>query len=158
MPRLSPILRRTNGIASRPIGTFTQKIHCHSIPCTIAPLTIGPSATAIPVTALNMPIAVPRFSGGNAAVSSASASGRMNAAPAPWTARAAISMPTLELSAHAAEAAENSAEPGDEHAPASEAVAERRRGHQQHREAQVVGVDGPLQLADRGVQVRAARC
>jgi len=96
---------------SSPIGTLTQKIHCHSSPCTIAPLTIGPSATAIPVTALNMPIAVPRLSGGKAAVSSASASGRMNAAPAPWIARAAISMPTLELSAQAAEAAENSASP-----------------------------------------------
>jgi hypothetical protein len=103
--------RSTSGIASRPIGTLSQKIHCQAMPCTIAPPTMGPSATAMPVTALNMPIAVPRFSGGKAAVSSASASGRMNAAPAPCTARAAIRKPTSVLSAHAADASENRPSP-----------------------------------------------
>ena len=110
-PKLSSSLPSTSGIASRPIGTLTQKIHDQSIPCTITPPMIGPRATAIPVTALNMPIAVPRFSGGKAAVSSASASGRMKAAPAPCTARAAIRKPTSGLSAHAADATENSPRP-----------------------------------------------
>ena len=111
LPKLSSSRRSTNGIAISPIGTLTQKIHDQSMPRTIAPPTIGPSATAIPVTALNSPIAVPRFSAGNAAVRIASASGRMNAAPAPWTARAAIRKPASGLSAHAADASENRARP-----------------------------------------------
>src|SRR5262249_55911423 len=120
--------RSTSGIARRPIGTLSQKIHCQSMPCTIAPPTIGPSATAMPVTALNMPIAVPRFSGGKAAVSSASASGRMNAAPAPCTARAAIRKPTFVLRAHAADASENRPSPNTnvrlrpKRSPSAEAV------------------------------------
>ena len=82
-PKLSGILRKMNGIASRPIGTFSQKIHSQLIPCTTAPPTSGPLATASPVIALKIPIAAPRFSGGKAAVSSASASGVKSAAPAP---------------------------------------------------------------------------
>ena len=78
----------------------------------MAPPTSGPLATARPVIALNIPIAAPRFSGGNAALSSARPSGMISAAPAPWTARAAISQPTSGASAHAADATANSAEPG----------------------------------------------
>jgi hypothetical protein len=63
------------------------------------------------VIALNMPIAAPRFSGGNAALSSASASGISSAAPAPCTPRAAISVPASGASAQAADAAVNSARP-----------------------------------------------
>ena len=37
------------------------------------------------------------------------------------------------------------------------AVAERRAGHQQHGEAEVVGVDRPLELLDRGAEVEADR-
>jgi hypothetical protein len=63
------------------------------------------------VTALNRPIAAPRFSGGKAAVTSVSPSVSTSAAPAPWTARAAISTPTLGASALAADAAANSPNP-----------------------------------------------
>jgi len=52
------------------------------------------------------------------------------AAPTPWTVRAAISAP-------------------------AEPVADGGRGHQQHREGQGVGVDGPFELPDRGAQVVA---
>jgi hypothetical protein len=90
---------------------LTQKIHCQSIPSTTAPPTSGPLATASPVIALKAPIAAPRFSGGNAAVSSASASGMVKAAPAPWTARAPITQPTSGASALTAEAAENNPRP-----------------------------------------------
>ena len=101
----------TSGAAASPIGTLIQKIHSQSIPSTTAPPTSGPSATAIPVTALNMPIAAPRRSGGNAAESRAKPSGRTSAAPAPWIARAAISTPTLGASAQAAEASANRTRP-----------------------------------------------
>ena len=61
--------------------------------------------------ALKMPIAAPRFSGGNAWDSSARPSGISSAAPAPCTARAAISVPTSGASAQAADASENSTSP-----------------------------------------------
>ena len=65
----------TNGTATSPIGTLSQKIHSQLMPWTTAPPTSGPSATATPVIALNTPIAAPRLSGGNAALSSARPSG-----------------------------------------------------------------------------------
>jgi hypothetical protein len=61
--------------------------------------------------ALKMPIAAPRFSGGNAALRSARPSGMTSAAPTPWTARAAISVPTSGASAAAPDAAAKSASP-----------------------------------------------
>lgn len=103
-PWLSGIRLNTSGISASPIGTFTQKIHCQEIPWVIAPPTSGPPATASPLTAKKMPSAPPRFSGGKAAPTSARASVVTAAAPAPWTARAAISAPTEGATAQAAEA------------------------------------------------------
>ena len=60
---------------------------------------------------LKIPSARARRSTGYAAVSSVSPSGITSAAPAPWTARAAISRPTLGASAHAADASENNPSP-----------------------------------------------
>ena len=51
----------------------------------------GPEATARPLTAPQIPYAIPRLAAGTAAVSRVSVSGIMMAAPTPWTARAAIS-------------------------------------------------------------------
>ena len=118
------------------------------MPWVIAPPTTGPTVAASPVTPPKTPIAQPRRSGGNAAFSSASASGMIIAAPAPCTARAAISQPTPGASAHAAEAAREQGQAGGEQPPPAEPVAERRGGHQQHGEAQRVGVDRPLELAE----------
>jgi len=98
-------------MTSSPIGTFSQKIHCHEIPWAIAPPTSGPPRTAMPVTPLKIPIAQARRSGGKAALRSASESGITSAAPAPCTARAAISQPTPGASAHAADAATNRPSP-----------------------------------------------
>jgi hypothetical protein len=44
-------------------------------------------------------------------------------------------------------------EPGCEDPAAAQPAAERRRGHQQHREAERVGVDRPLQIRQRHAQV-----
>ena len=45
--------------------------------------------------------------------------------------------------------------PDREHEPPPEAVAERRAGQQQDGEDERVGVDGPLETAEAGVQVTA---
>ena len=111
MPWLSRIFVSTSGIATAPMGTLIQKIHCHARPWTTAPPISGPLATARPVMALNIPIAAPRRSGGKAALSRARPSGTRSAEPAPCRARAAISTPTFGASAQAAEAAVNSATP-----------------------------------------------
>ena len=76
-----------------------------------APPTRGPLATARPVIALKMPIAAPRFSGGKAALSRARPSGMISAAPAPWSARAAISVSTFGASAQAADETVKTARP-----------------------------------------------
>ena len=101
----------TNGIASRPIGTFSQKIHSQSMPSTTSPPMNGPLATARPVTALKMPIAVPRRSGGKAALRRARASGSTIAPPTPCTVRAAMSQPASGARAQAADAAANRPRP-----------------------------------------------
>jgi hypothetical protein len=98
-------------MAGRPIGTLIQKIHDQAMPCVMASPSTGPTKGASPVTPPKMPRARPRRSGGNAAFTSASASGMTRVAPAPCTARAAISQPTPGASAHAAEAAVNSPRP-----------------------------------------------
>jgi hypothetical protein len=63
------------------------------------------------VIALKMPMAAPRFSGGNAALSRASPSGMISAAPAPWSARATISVSTFGASAQAADETVKTARP-----------------------------------------------
>ena len=81
------------------------------MPWVMAPPTTGPTTTASDVTAPKIPIAQPRRCGGTAAFSTASASGMIMAAPAPWTVRAAISQPTPGATAQPAEATVNSASP-----------------------------------------------
>ena len=86
------------------MGTLIQKIQCQEMPCTTAPPTSGPIATAAPEMPDQTPSAIPRRSAGNASASSVSVSGVTSAAPAPWTARASTSMPVVGASAAPAEA------------------------------------------------------
>ncbi len=90
-PRDSVSLRSASGSVTRPIGTFSQKIHCQLAPSVIAPPTSGPTATASPDIAPHTPSAAPRRSGGTAADSNVRLSGRTSAAPTPCMARAAMS-------------------------------------------------------------------
>ena len=110
-PKLSAMRRRASGMTRQPIGTLSQKIHCQETPSAMTPPSTGPMISASPVTPLKIPSAFPRSSGGNAALNRAIASGITSAAPAPWTARAAISHAALPDSAHATDAATNSASP-----------------------------------------------
>jgi hypothetical protein len=100
-----------SGTSSTAIGTFSQKIHSQASPSVTAPPTSGPPTTASPVTPVKSPIARPSRSRGYAAVSSAIASGITSAAPAPCTARAAISHSIPGATAHAADASVNSTRP-----------------------------------------------
>ena len=99
------------GTTASPIGTLIQKIQLQEMPCATAPPMTGPVATARPVRPCSAPIADPRRSAGNTALTRASASGMTNAAPAPCTVRAAMSQPAVGASAHAADARAKSARP-----------------------------------------------
>ena len=140
-------------MASAPTGTLIQKIHCQARPSVTAPPIIGPPSTARPVRPLKMPIAQPRRSGGKAAPSRPIASGITTAAPTPWKVRAAISHGT-EVRQRAGDRGDGEeGEAGRERPPPAPPVTDRRRGHQQHREAEAVGVHRPFQLLDRGAEV-----
>ena len=89
-----------------------MKIEPHQKWSSRKPPTTGPSATPSPAVAAQMPIAVARSrSSVNTLTSSESVAGMMNAAPAPITARAAISASTPPAYAAAAEDAPNTARP-----------------------------------------------
>ena len=110
-PRLSVSMTEEATAATTPTGTLIQKIHCQLMPWMIAPPRSGARATPSPVMPPQIPIAVPRFSSGNASLIRVSESGSTTAAPAPCTARDAISAPALPAVAHAMDAAVNSASP-----------------------------------------------
>jgi hypothetical protein len=76
---------------------------------------------------------------------SASEDGTIMAAPAPWTARAAISAPSEGASPQATEATVKPGQGGQEERPAAEAVARRAAKQQQAGQRCRVGVHHPLQ-------------
>ncbi len=72
---------------------------------------IGPRASAIAETPTQIPIAIPRWRGGKAAVMIDSVAGFISAAPTPCTARAAISTSPLVASPQASDEAVKIARP-----------------------------------------------
>jgi hypothetical protein len=98
-------------MAAMPIGTLRKKTHSHPMPSVIAPPTKGPIATAPPIVPPKMPNAVPRSCGGNAPAISAAEQANMHAAPAPWTARARLSISGSVESPHKSDAALNTPRP-----------------------------------------------
>ena len=80
------------------IGTLTKNTEPHQKCSSSQPPVIGPAATAIPATALQMPIAFARSLGSrNMLVMIASVAGKISAAPMPIRAR-----PTISVSAESA--------------------------------------------------------
>ena len=141
----------------RPTGTLSQKIHCQASPSTTAPPTSGPLATAIPVTALNSPSAAPRRLGRERRGEQGQAEGQEHG-------RAdALHHPHRDQRADAAGQRAAGRGQREQHQPPGvrprppEPVTEHRRRDQQHREAQVVGVDRPLEVGQRRVQVALDR-
>ena len=97
----------SNGVAIRPtipIGTLMKKIQ-FQLTCSVRrPPTSGPIASAIAETPAQMPIAVPRWRGGNVAVMIDSVAGFISAPPRPCTTRAPIRKPPFGASPHASDA------------------------------------------------------
>ena len=115
---------------------------------------MGPIATPRPAVADQIPMARPRSrSVLKTFVRIDSVQGISAAAPAPVTAGPAVSDPTLPEKAEKAEPAAKTASPArnTHFRPTRSPSAPREQ--QQSREGDGVGVDDPLQLARRGVQV-----
>ncbi len=98
-------------IAAMPIGTLTKKIHSHPRPSVISPPISGPTATAPPTVAPQIPIALARSRPSNSCAISARAVANIAAAPVPWTPRARLRTVGSPASPQANEAAVNRAKP-----------------------------------------------
>ena len=110
---------------------LTSNIRCSSR----SPPSIGPSATAPPTAAAQMPIALPRSCGGKITVMIDSVTGSTDAPPTPISAAEARSAASgSAANAHSSEAAPNSTQADDQDALAAEPVAQDAPGEQQRRE------------------------
>ena len=116
-------------MATTATGTLIQKIASHEMPSTTAPPMTGPSATPSPETPPQIPIAIARRAAGTAPASRVRDSGMIAAAPAPCTARAAMSISALVARADAMEASANTTMP---------ATNTRRRPHRSPRVAAAI--------------------
>ena len=94
-----------------PSGTLTQKIADQSKRSINSPPTTGPLPNPIPAAAAHRPIAPVRRSPGWASTRIESDNGATSAAPAPWTARSAISVSSSVASPQPADAAVKTARP-----------------------------------------------
>ncbi|MDF2848673.1 MAG: hypothetical protein K0R97_2655 [Oerskovia sp.] len=110
-PNDSRSATNTSGTATSATGTLIQKMASQLMPSTTAPPTSGPSATPRPETPPQIPIASARLARGTASAMRARDSGMIAAAPAPWTARAAMSAEGVSATAHATDASVNTAIP-----------------------------------------------
>ena len=152
-PWLSVSRVQASGSSARPIGTFSQKIHCQEAPSTTAPPTSGPIAMARPPTAPQAPSASPRRSASHGRGQQGERQRDQHGGPD------ALHGPRGDQPADAGgerggrRAEGEQAKAGDEHPAPAVPVAERGAGEQQHRERQRVRVDRPLQAFQRGVQV-----
>ena len=90
---------------------LTKKIQFQLMSCVSTPPSIGPIASASAETPAQMPIAVPRWRGGNVAVMIESVAGFISAAPTPCTVRAAISEPASLARPHHSDAAVKTTSP-----------------------------------------------
>jgi hypothetical protein len=89
---------RTATIPATVTTSIVQKIHCQPSASTMSPGSTSPTPNPMPNVALIQPIATGTRSRGNCSRTMPKASGKV-AAPTPWTARAAISVPMSVASA-----------------------------------------------------------
>ena len=92
-------------------GRLRKKIARQETSSVSQPPSTGPTASAMAETPAQVPIALPRSSGGNALEMIERVPGIMNAAPMPWTAREATSQPSLGAKPIVAEASANTTTP-----------------------------------------------
>ena len=138
--------------STTPIGRLIRKIHCQPMFSTSSPPTTGPVIVATPATAPHTLIGSPRFSGGNSRVMNDSVCGVIAAAPSPWTARAAISMPGVVASPLHSDAAGEDHQPGDEDPLGPEPVAEPAGQQQRDGVGQQVDAVDPDDLVEVRVE------
>ena len=93
------------------IGTLIRKTEPHQKCSSRKPPSNGPRATAPPTAAAQMPMALPRSSGGKITVMIDSVTGSTEAPPMPISARATISCSGVCAKALSREAAANSTSP-----------------------------------------------
>ena len=146
---------RASGSTARPIGTFSQKIHCHAIPSTTAPPTSGPGGDG--------EAGDPRPGAERDAALLGGERGREDRQRQRRHDRAADSLdgPRRDQRLHRRRqrrrggCGREQAEPDDEHPPAPEAVTERGAGEEEDGEGERVRVHRPLELLDRRAEVGA---
>ena len=134
-------------------GRLRKKIARQETSSVSQPPTSGPIASAMADTPAQVPIALPRSSGGNALVMIDRVPGIINAAPMPWTAREATSQPSVGAKPIVAVESGEDDDAEQEHPAAAEDVAEPAAGDEQHGEGERVRVDRPLERGQRGVEV-----
>ena len=100
-------IRLASASVTRTKGTLMAKIARHDATSTSHPPTSGPMTNAIPLHAVQEPIAAPRSSRGNAATMSASDPGVSSAPNAPCSARPRTSTPIVGATAQMIDTAPN---------------------------------------------------
>ena len=110
--RLSAISDGARAAATIPIGTLTHRTHSQPTYSVRTPPSSTPAAPPAPATAPQTPSALLRSEPSRkVVVTIESAAGERIAAPRPWTARAAISVPSLSAKPPAREASAKSTSP-----------------------------------------------
>ena len=143
--RDSRVANSVTTTATTATGRLRKKIARQETYSVSAPPTTGPIASASAETPAQVPIALPRSSGGKALVMIERVAGIMNAAPMPWIARPPTSQAWSGARPMAALESGEDDDAEQEHAPPAEDVAQPAAGHQQHGEGERVGVDRPLE-------------
>ena len=148
-----PIRRRANSSAGSLVvrysviasGTMlTPKIHRQFSASTNTPPSSGPITKAVPVQAVQVPMARAWAAPEKRALIIASELGTRNAAPTPCRQRAATRTQPVGATAHNTEDTAKTARPDPQHGEPAELVGD-RAGHQDQRaEGQQVAVDDPL--------------
>ena len=110
-PLLSGTWARARTTTATDSGRLSQKAARQPSVSISMPPSAGPMAVVIADAPAHVPMARPRRSGGKAAERIARLCGTRSAAPKPWTARAAISQPTVGARAQASEASANTTVP-----------------------------------------------
>ena len=134
--------------APTPIGMLTRKIQRHDSQEVSMPPASGPTATAAPIVAPQMPNAVPRSRPWNSCDRRASAVANISAPPRPWTPRAMIRNRGSFEAPQAAEATVKSTTPIRKSRLRPYRSASAPAGQHAGREAERVRVHDPLEIGE----------
>ena len=141
-----------------PTGMLTKKIHGHENTCVRRPPRIRPTAEPPIAIAAHTPSALARsLPSANVVEMIDSAAGEIRAAPRPWTAREAISIPELTDTPARNEADGEDDKANQEEPLAPEEVAGAAAEQQEPAEEEGVGVHDPLEIRLAQIEIRLDR-